>query len=155
MPRRIHLHPHLTDQELHERYRLAYDPVKRSRWQFLWMLAGGLTATVIAKVTGYSAYWIGQIARRYNQAGPDGVRDLRHHVLARQPLLTEEQHAALRTALAEPHPTGDHWCGRTVARWISMAERAAGSARESSSRVACLTTIGRTLPPATPAPCAG
>ena len=38
---------------------------------------------------------------------------------ARQPLLTEEHHAALRAALAEPHPAGDHWCGRTVAAWMS------------------------------------
>jgi transposase len=70
-------------------------------------------------VTGYSAYWIGQIARRDNRAGPDGVRDQRRHGQARQPLLTAERHAALRAALAEPHPAGDHWCGRTVAAWMS------------------------------------
>jgi Winged helix-turn helix/DDE superfamily endonuclease len=33
-------------------------------------------------------------------------------------MLTEEQQAALRAALAEPHPGGDQWCGRTVATWI-------------------------------------
>ena len=95
MPRRIRLHPYLTDHELHERYRQAHDPVERSRWHFLWLLARGLTATAIARVTGYSAYWIGQIARRYNTAGPDGVRDQRRPGRARQPLLTEEQQAAL------------------------------------------------------------
>ncbi len=77
MPRRIRLHPYLSDQELHNRYRHAHDPVERSHWQFLWLLARGLTATTIARVTGYSTYWIGQIARRYNAAGPDGVRDRR------------------------------------------------------------------------------
>jgi Homeodomain-like domain len=45
---------------------------------FLWLLAGGMTATAVAAVTGYSAYWIGQIAKRYNTDGPDGVRDRRH-----------------------------------------------------------------------------
>jgi hypothetical protein len=25
----------------------------------------------------------------------------------------------LRAALAAPHPAGDHWCGRTVATWMS------------------------------------
>jgi len=49
MPRRIHLTPHLTDYELQKRYRRAADPVERSRWQFLWLLAGGLTATAIAR----------------------------------------------------------------------------------------------------------
>jgi hypothetical protein len=35
MPRRIHLEPHLTDDELHTRYRAADDPVERSHWHFL------------------------------------------------------------------------------------------------------------------------
>jgi len=119
MPRRIRLHPYLTDHELHERYRHAHDPVERSRWHFLWLLARGLTATAIARVTGYSAYWIGQIAHRYNTVGPDGVCDQRHRTRTRYPLLSEEQYAALRSALVEPHPAGDHWCGRTVAAWLS------------------------------------
>jgi uncharacterized protein YerC len=51
--------------------------VERSRWHFLWLLARGLTAKVIASITGYSAYWIGRIARRYNEHGPTGVKDLR------------------------------------------------------------------------------
>lgn len=119
MPKRIRLHPYLSEHDLHERYRQTHDPVERSRWQFLWLLAQGLTATAIAGVTGYSAYWIGRIARRYNRAGPDAVRDQRRHARTRQPLLTEEHQAALRAALAEPHPAGDHWCGRTVAAWLS------------------------------------
>jgi hypothetical protein len=56
MPRRIHLHPYLSEQDLHERYRHAHDPVERSPWHFLRLLARGLTATAIARITGYSAY---------------------------------------------------------------------------------------------------
>jgi hypothetical protein len=115
MPRRISLYPHLSEPQLHERYRRTPDPVERSRWRFLWLLARGLIAIAIARVTGYSAYWIGQIAHRYNTAGPDRVRDERRHRRARPPLLSEEQQMALRTALAEPHPSGDHLYGRTVA----------------------------------------
>lgn len=112
MPKRIRLHPYLTEPQLHERYRRTHDPVEHSRWQFPWLLARGLNATAIARVAGYSAYWIGQIARHYNIAGPDGVHDQRRHRRARHSLLTEEQHAALRATLAEPHPAGDQWCGR-------------------------------------------
>jgi hypothetical protein len=68
MPRCIHLAPHLADDELRDSYRRAPDPVERSHWHFLWLLAA---------VTGYSAYWIGRIARRYNADGPDGLRDRR------------------------------------------------------------------------------
>jgi hypothetical protein len=51
MPRRIHFEPHLTDDELQKRYRAAADPVERSHWHFLWLLAGGMTATAVAAVT--------------------------------------------------------------------------------------------------------
>jgi hypothetical protein len=87
MPRRIRLEPHLTDDELHDRYRRAGNAVERSHWHFLWLLASGMTATAVAGVTGYTAYWIGRIARRYNTDGPDGVRDRRHAMHAGRPAL--------------------------------------------------------------------
>jgi transposase len=119
MPCHIQLEPHLTKDELEARYRGCHDPVERSHWHFLWLLAHGMTATAVARVTGYSAYWIGQIVRRYNRDGPDGMRDRRHTAEARsRVLLPESEHADLRAALAAPHPAGDRWCGRTVAAWI-------------------------------------
>jgi hypothetical protein len=42
---------HIREQML----RRTHNPVERSRWQFLWLLARGLTATAIARMTGYSA----------------------------------------------------------------------------------------------------
>src|SRR5260370_37554004 len=77
MARRIPLEPHLTVEQLGGRYWSTKDPVERSRWHFLWLLARGLTAKVIASITGYSAYWIGRIARRSGypvRALPGGCR---------------------------------------------------------------------------------
>jgi len=119
MPKRIHLHPYLTVQELHERYRQTHDSVEHSRWQFLWLLARGFTAKAIASITGYSAYWIGQIARRYNVHGPDGVKDQRCLARPHRQLLSAAHHEELRTALSGPAPLHDRWNGRTVAAWIS------------------------------------
>ena len=51
--------------------------MERHHWQFLWLLARGFTAKAIAHITGYFAYWIGQIARRYTTLGPEGVKDQR------------------------------------------------------------------------------
>ncbi len=78
-----------------------------------------MTATAVAAVAGYSAYWIGQIARRYNADGPDSMRDRRHTMCARRPDLPAPQLLELGAALAGPHPEGDRWCGRTVATWLS------------------------------------
>lgn len=76
----------------------------------------------VAGSTGYSAYWIGQVARRYNQQGPAGVGDARHQP-ARPAgsgrLLSAEQQAALGRALREPAPDGGEWTGPTVAAWMS------------------------------------
>src|SRR5262249_54514983 len=91
------------------------DPVECSHWHFLWLLASGMTATA---VTGYSAYWIGQITRRNNTDGPEGVRDRRHALCSGRPGLPAAQLAELAAAVAGPHPEGDRWCGRTVAQWL-------------------------------------
>ena len=55
MARYIHREPHLSVDELARRSRSTRDPVERSRWQLLWLLARGLMAKVIASLTGYSA----------------------------------------------------------------------------------------------------
>jgi hypothetical protein len=86
----------------------------------LWQLARGQTATQIAETTGFSRYWIGQIARRYNQQGPAGIvnRSPTHSHWAPL-LLLPEQLAELATVIRGLAPEGDLWIGRTVAAWIS------------------------------------
>ncbi len=120
MARRIRLEPHLAVDELERRYRAAREPHERSWWQIVWLLATGRTARDVAAVTGYSAYWIGQIAKRYNAEGPASMANrqyTRSHRAA--PLLSPEQLAELAVAVRGPAPDGDAWLGRTVAAWMS------------------------------------
>jgi transposase len=120
MGRHILLQPHLPLDELERRYRAANDPHEHVWWQVLWLLAQGRTATELAGITGYSAYWIGQIAKRYNEHGPAGMRNRqRTHSRRTTPLLSTEQQEELRQALAGPAPEEDRWSGRTVAEWMS------------------------------------
>jgi hypothetical protein len=56
MARRIALEPHLTIEELEGRYRSTKDPVERSRWHFLWLLARGLTAKNPRQWASWVAY---------------------------------------------------------------------------------------------------
>lgn len=119
MARHIHLAPHLSIDELATCYRSTKDPVERRRWHFLWLLARGFTATAIASITGYSAYWIGRIARRYNERGPDGIKDQRHQARRGRRLLSAAPQDALYGALGGPAPQHERRSGRIVAEWIT------------------------------------
>src|SRR5215472_9862132 len=110
MSRRIRLAPHLEGDELERRYRAAKEPHERSWWQILWQLARGQTAAQIAETTGYSQYWIGRIARRYNHEGPAGMVNRSPTHSHRAPLLLSPGHLAeLATAMRGPAPEGEHW----------------------------------------------
>lgn len=110
--------PHLPIDELQRRYRTAEDPVARSQWQILWLLAQGLPTAQVAQVTGYGVRWIQEIARRY-RAGPEAIGDRRHTNPGAAPLLDADLQAQVRAALAGPAPDGGLWTGRWEARWMS------------------------------------
>jgi transposase len=121
MARRIHLRTDLSVDELERRYRAAKEPHERSWWQILWLLSRGQLAKDIAESTGYSRYWIGQIAKRYNADGAEGMRNRQYtHSHRAQPLLSAEQLADLGAAVRGPAPEGEEWVGRTVADWMSQ-----------------------------------
>src|SRR6476661_8694897 len=119
MARHIHLRPDLSVDELERRYRAAKEPHERSWWQIVWLLARGQLAKDIAESTGYSRYWIGQSAKRYNAEGADGMRNRHYtHSHRAQPLLSTDQLADLAQAVRGPAHEGDEWVGRTVAEWM-------------------------------------
>jgi transposase len=118
--RRIHLASYLTPNELEQRYRETSEPHERSWWQILWLLSRGQTAKAVADSTGYSPYWIGQLAKRYNAAGPDAMINRQHTRVRQTPgLLSSAQLEDLRAALAGRAPDGERWSGRVVGEWIA------------------------------------
>ena len=121
MARRIRLTTKLSVEELERRYRGASEGMERSHWQLIWLLAQGHPACKVAKMTGYSAYWIGQIAQRFNDEGEEGLVNhrKRSHPSPHALLATPQQLDELRTALAGPAPHADLWNSRTVAAWLS------------------------------------
>lgn len=120
MARRIHLQPYLSIDELEHRYRTAKEPNERTWWQILWLLAQGRTATDLSAVIGYRAYWIGQIAKRYNEQGPEGMRNRRHTTSYRPaPVLSPDLQEELRAAFSQAAAQNQHWSGTDVATWMS------------------------------------
>jgi len=118
MPRRIVIAAHLSVAELEQRYRQARDAVACRHWLIIWQLAQGRTGQQVAASTGYSPKWVGQLAQRYNAAGPAGMDDQRHQHPGVPRLLSAAQQAALATALDGPAPAGGMWTGPKVAAWI-------------------------------------
>src|SRR5260221_6731000 len=124
MARHIHLQPHLSVDELERRYRAAKEPNERTWWQLLWLLAQGRTATELSAVTGYRAYWIGQIAKRYNEQGPAGMQNRRHTTSYRPPpVLSLALQEELRAALAEAAARNEPWTGGGAAALVAPRPR--------------------------------
>ncbi|MGO8948433.1 MAG: winged helix-turn-helix domain-containing protein [Ktedonobacterales bacterium] len=118
------MQPYLSINELEHRYRTAKEPNERTWWQILWLLAQGRTATEVSAVIGYRAYWIGQIAKRYNELGPGGMRNRRHTTSYRPaPVLSAEQQQELQelqAAFSQAAAQNQHWTGTDVAAWMSQ-----------------------------------
>ena len=111
--------PHLERAELEQRYRQATNRVARSQWQIIWLLAQGQSTQSVVQATGYSATWIGTIAKRYNRDAPNSIGDRRHTNHGAASLLSAEQVAELDAALEQPAPDGGLWTGPKIAQWMS------------------------------------
>jgi transposase len=119
MARPLVVPPHLPVDELERRYRRARDPVERSHWQIVWLLARGEATAAVARATGYSVNWVREVAKRYREGGPAALGDRRHANPGAPPLLSAAQQEELRAALGGPAPDGGLWTGRKVAAWIA------------------------------------
>jgi hypothetical protein len=133
MPRRLAVADHLPVVELERRYRAARDPVERTHWQLVWLVASGRTRAQAAAVTGYCVDWARAIVARYNAGGPDTLGDRRHANPGGAPLLPPAEQAELRAALAGSAPDGGVWTGRKVADWIGGASTAGCTRRGGGS----------------------
>src|SRR3954467_14787834 len=96
---------HLSPAELGQRYRAARSPVERSHLQIVWLLSGGRSEREVTQVTGYGRRWVGEVARRYDEGGPDGLGDRRRGNAGARPLLGAVGGAGGRAGRAA-RPTG-------------------------------------------------
>jgi transposase len=120
MGKRLVIEPHLSVEELQSHYRRAADPIERTRYQIIWLLAKGLVTEEVVSVTGYHPDRIRRIARRYNQSGPQGLIDGRRSHPGRIPMLSDIEQAHLWQALNSLAEDGGLWNGRKVADWVAQ-----------------------------------
>ncbi len=119
MPRCLSLTPHLSLDELAGRSRACRDPVERSHWQMVWLVAQGHSGAAAARLSGYSETWVRTIIHRYNDHGPAGITDRRHANPGQPPLVPPVVRETLRERLAEPPPDGGLWTSPKVAAWLT------------------------------------
>lgn len=120
MGKRVKVQTEYTAEELHKRYRHTKDAVERTHWCILWQAKEGKTPHIIAKQLGYTARWVRTVIGRWDAQGEAGIRDHRHEIDVSRPLLSEQQHRELATALQEPAEDGGRWSGPKVALWMQQ-----------------------------------
>ena len=119
MAKRTTLTAHLAVGDIEQRYRGADNPVTRSQWHILWLLAQAKTVHEVAAATSYSEQWIRALARRYNAQGADSIGDKRSHNTGAPALLSAEAQAELVDLLTREMADGILWDGPKVATWIT------------------------------------
>jgi transposase len=110
---------HLSTAELEWRYETAADPICKSHFHALWLLSKGLEIDEVAELLSFSTRWVYQLVRRYNEGGPDCLRDQRVNNGAEARILTAEALAALKERIKTPPDDGGLWTGPKVARWLA------------------------------------
>jgi transposase len=118
MAKRVEVKTELTAEALHERYRQASDAVERSHWHMLWLLKEGKSTKEVAALLGYSARWVREIVRRWNERGAAGISDHRAQIAGAKPLLGNELRTELALRLQQPPEDGGLWTGPKVAAWM-------------------------------------
>jgi transposase len=119
MPRRISIEPHLSIEELENRYRQSKDAIARTHYQIIWLLALGKTTAEVASITGYGLSWIYELVRSYNRYGAKMLGDRRQNNTGAEPLLDDVQLAQLWQILQSKPADGGLWNGPKVAAWMS------------------------------------
>ena len=119
MPKYVTVAAHLSLDELAHRYRKAVDPVERSHFHIIWLLAQGKRVGEVALVTDYCPNWIRILVRRYNQHGPQALTDQRKQNTGAPALLSSGQKKQLLQLLEQAPPDGGLWTGPKVAHWMS------------------------------------
>ena len=135
MARRTKLKPHLTPEELNQRFRTTRDRSERSHFQALWLISQGKTQAETAQLVGFSERWVQEIVKRYNADGPTVMRDRRHEHRGAAPALDAQGQQALAAALQTRPADMGLWTSKKAAAWI----------RGHTGRAVCTVTAWRTL----------
>lgn len=110
---------HLSAAELEGRYETAADPIAKSHFHAIWLLARDYSISEVAAILSFSTRWVRLLVKRYNEHGPDSLGDRREGNGTAPTILTPEALGALKERLKTPPDDGGLWTGPKVARWLA------------------------------------
>lgn len=113
------IEPHLSIAALEERYKTATEPIAKSHFHAVWLLASGYSCEQVAKLLSFSTRWVKALVKRYNEGGPERLGDQRAHNGTEPTILTLEALAALKQRIKTPPDDGGLWTGPKIARWLA------------------------------------
>jgi len=111
---------HLTLRAIQKRFRQCRDALEKIHWQAILLRMQGRSTKEVAEICGYNPDWVRRMVRRYNEKGPDALRDGRRQNGKRR-MMSDAQVEELRAAvLNETPPGGGLWTGPKVAQWMTQ-----------------------------------
>jgi transposase len=119
MARRIELKPHLTTEELQQRYRSCQKPQEKMRWHALYLISKGVVAADAARRTRRASSWVTNLARRYNRDGAQAVARKQSARPSHRAKVNAKLGKELDKALRCDAPDGGLWTAPKVAAWIT------------------------------------
>jgi len=118
----LKIKPHLTHEEVGQRYRKCKSPIEKSRWQLIWLMTNPqkeMLVTQAAETVGFCRNWARTLVHRYNSEGPEKFIDKRKNNKGKKAFLSKKQQKELRNMLINKRPPdGGLWTGPKVALWI-------------------------------------
>lgn len=101
MAKRAEVKMELTAEVLHEKYRKAKDPVKRTHWHILCLGKEGNGPREVAERLGYTAGWVRALVCRWNEAGRQGIIDHRRAFASGEAAALAQPAGRTRRSLAD------------------------------------------------------
>jgi transposase len=118
MPRKTKLESHLTLKELKSLISSTRETVARQQLKVIYMIMEGMTQREVAEKSGYSTAWVHTIVRRFNQFGPEKLKDHRKDNPGRPYRLSPEVREEMKKLVSSPPSTGGLWTGPLLVEWV-------------------------------------
>jgi transposase len=113
------IEPHLSVAALEARYKTATEPIAKSHFHAVWLLASGYSCDQVAKLLSFSTRWVKALVKRYNEGGPERLGDQRAGNGTEPTILTPDALAALKQRIKTLPEDGGLWTGPKIARWLA------------------------------------